>query len=84
MKVIQHDSLANDWCHLCGKRKHPTADIWFPENAEHERKNTRYVRICSNCAEKIGRVALGTIPPDDHPTKGEVWGSTPARYEPQR
>lgn len=80
MKVIQHHS-PNDWCHLCGKREHPLADIWFPEEAESDTENTRYIRICSGCAEKIRGIALGDVSPDDHPTKTEVFGSTPARYE---
>lgn len=83
MKVIYHDS-PRDWCHLCGKRKYPTADIWFPENAEHNKKNTRYIRVCSECAETIRDIALGIVPSENYPTKAEVWGSKPAGYDLRR
>ena len=39
-----------DWCHLCGKRQKYTADVWYPENAEHQDKCTEYIRICLDCA----------------------------------
>lgn len=40
-----------DWCHICGKRR-LGVDIWYPENAEHDTKNTKYIRICDACSLK--------------------------------
>ncbi len=51
MQIEKH--YTNDWCHLCGKRKDTCVDIWYPQNAEHEKNDTCYVRICSECARKI-------------------------------
>lgn len=48
-----------DWCHLCGRRRTPTLDIWYPENAEHQEligprsKNTRYIRVCKLCVSRM-------------------------------
>jgi len=44
---------AGDWCHICGSRYSATVDISYPDNAEHETKNTKYVRICAGCAEAV-------------------------------
>ncbi len=44
----------HDWCHICGKRDHGTADVWYGHNAEHNAGDAqRYVRICGVCAEAI-------------------------------
>lgn len=64
MRIYLHDSV--DWCHLCGKRSSPLADIWYPENAEHDRGNTKYVRICVPCGEKIATIT----------TLQKLWGVT--------
>lgn len=55
---------AGDWCHLCGRRESPLADIWYAENAERDKpvksgvpRPVRYVRICASCGDRIGRVA---------------------------
>lgn len=50
-----------DWCHWCGLRV-DTADVWWPENAEHDHglvnqreavAARRYVRICAECARRV-------------------------------
>lgn len=46
----------NDWCHICGKRKSELADIWYPKNAEHEKEETEYIRICYECVVLIRKV----------------------------
>jgi hypothetical protein len=59
---------AGDWCHLCGKRDLPLADIWYAENAENDRepmKAKHYVRICAGCGDRIGRVARSAKPLGD-------------------
>ena len=45
-----------DWCHLCGIRRE-TADVWYPVNAEHDKMNAKYIRICAGCADDIGAAA---------------------------
>lgn len=58
-KIIRHGTDP-DWCHICGERKTKTADVSYPENAEHpENKPSqgKYVRICDGCAEEIAAVA---------------------------
>ena len=66
-EIASHAS-SNDWCHLCGKRSSKNADVWWSENAEHDRGAVnqraavgagRYVRICAVCAEKIVECANG-------------------------
>jgi len=42
-----------DWCHICGHRRKETADVFYPKNAEHDKTNTMYIRICTTCAENI-------------------------------
>ena len=58
-KIQTH--AAPDWCHLCGLRT-DTADVWWAENAEHNRgpvnqrsavAGRRYLRACRECAERI-------------------------------
>ena len=51
MRIASHGVL--DWCHICGKRDNPLADVWYPENAEHDTKDTKYIRICVVCANMI-------------------------------
>lgn len=54
-----------DWCHLCGTRSDETADIWYPDNAEHDppavpgmvHRDRHYIRICAKCAKTIATVA---------------------------
>lgn len=43
----------SDWCHICGYRVNPTADVFYPHNSEHDQSNSKYIRICTNCAENI-------------------------------
>jgi hypothetical protein len=63
----RHES--HDWCHLCGTRSTTTVDIWYPSNAEYEELPesepaeasavgtvSRYIRICADCGDAIGRV----------------------------
>lgn len=50
MKLRQH---TNDWCHICGKREKLLCDVWYPQNAEHDKKDTKYIRICSVCSLTI-------------------------------
>ena len=56
MKMSPKES--RDWCHLCGWRTSPLADIWYPDNAEHQTANTKYIRICVSCGERIANVAI--------------------------
>lgn len=65
--VISQHAL-RDWCHLCGRRKYPTADVWYANNAERDpprAKLPKYVRICISCAMKITYAAdpSGTVTP---------------------
>lgn len=57
-----------DWCHLCGKRRKHTADVWYPENAEHDPPahaggppvaGRNYIRVCGQCGQRIAMVACG-------------------------
>ena len=65
MPTIWKHGIENDWCHVCGNRSDETADVWYPQNAEHatkaQHKSTtepaKYVRICSDCAAKILKAA---------------------------
>ena len=43
----------NDWCHICGYRRENTADVFYPDNAEHDKLNAKYVRVCTDCAQNI-------------------------------
>ena len=43
----------NDWCHICGYRRKETADVFYPDNAEHDKINTKYIRVCTDCARNI-------------------------------
>ena len=53
MASIWKHGCENDWCHICGFRRDSTADIFYPANAEHDKANTKYIRICSGCAFSI-------------------------------
>lgn len=53
--IINHGT--SDWCHVCGRRESPCADIFFPVNAEHDKPLARYIRICADCAELAAKVA---------------------------
>lgn len=61
--MLFHDT--SDWCHLCGSRKAPTVDIWYPDNAEHDsavapgpqHSGRHYIRICGACAHRIQDIA---------------------------
>lgn len=71
MKILKH--APNDWCHICGNRGNDTVDVWYPENAEHDKEDTKYIRICVNCAEKILAAwrkedAVSAIPADNPPS----------------
>jgi sulfatase maturation enzyme AslB (radical SAM superfamily) len=52
----------DDWCHLCGKRSRRNADIWYPDNAEHDHACERYIRICRACALRIAETADEVAP----------------------
>jgi len=57
MQVMKHNT--DDWCHLCGERNSivPKADVWYPKNAEHDKKNEgNYLRICLVCVHQIKMV----------------------------
>src|SRR5688500_18789726 len=52
--------LSDDWCHVCGDRIKGHIEIWFPENAEHEKKKDKprtsnYIRICKECVWEMAR-----------------------------
>lgn len=68
--MSQHDK---DWCHLCGQRRNPTADIWYANNAENDKVmgTGHYIRICSLCGDRIARVARGTEIGDPQLTKAK-------------
>jgi len=83
MRLTEHYKPI-DWCHLCGRRQYPVADIWFPENAEHDKLCTRYIRICAECAEQISAVARGRCAPDHPPAKSTRERSIEARLDPHR
>ena len=70
MAVILHHPDPSDWCHCCGCRDEPTADVWHPiPNAEHAEPadhkagygwppdKIRYIRICRGCALAIADAA---------------------------
>jgi hypothetical protein len=70
VSVIRNHDSNGDWCHVCGKRSSPTADVRYPENAEHASKEKHshqagkgihYIRICSNCAKSVLTAATGQI-----------------------
>lgn len=64
--AMQRHGSSSDWCHLCGVRSSFTADIWYPENAEHDppvepgppHAGRKYIRICDECARRIFRTAI--------------------------
>jgi len=58
MECSQH---TDDWCHFCGSRRHFLADVFYPKNAEHQKENTEYIRICNICAIYIQEKAERTI-----------------------
>lgn len=51
MQISYHGN--NDWCHLCGDRHYSTVDVRYPDNAEHEKANKKYIRICSACIQQM-------------------------------
>ena len=59
MKIAVH--ATKDWCHLCGERSTPSVDVWYPENAEHSKVNTEYIRICLACSQLIARGLEGYV-----------------------
>jgi len=63
MNMAEH--VSEDWCHLCGKRSSPLADIRYPENAEHGGPDDNYIRICAACGQKI--VDITAAKPTVHP-----------------
>ncbi|MHC4400497.1 MAG: hypothetical protein ACYTG0_12540 [Planctomycetota bacterium] len=66
MPKISHHGLPYDWCHICGIRSDHTADVWYPDNAEHDDHNQHpndmnYIRICASCAERVAHAARGLV-----------------------
>jgi len=57
MEMRVHANTLPDWCHLCGRRSDTLADIWYPENAEHGGANVEYIRICTDCGERIANIS---------------------------
>jgi len=51
--IWSHANTLPDWCHVCGYRRHDLADIFYPNNAEHDKANSKYIRICTDCAKTI-------------------------------
>ena len=53
--------IKNDWCHVCGcRRQIAFADIWRPQNAEHERdpgRRAQYLRVCRACLQTLADAA---------------------------
>ena len=53
-----------DWCHVCGERNNRNAELWWPDNAEHEKivfqreavAAGRYLRICEKCIGRLGDI----------------------------
>lgn len=64
MRTILLTDRYNDWCHICGNRNRGNVEIWYPKNAEHETKNTEYLRICRTCVEAA--FALFQLKEADH------------------
>ena len=60
MQISSHDP--GDWCHLCGRRDTPQAEIRYPKNAELDDEDTEYIRICIACAQEIVEGATGVRP----------------------
>ena len=52
-------NFSGDWCHVCGYRDAATVVVRYPDNAEHDKLNTRFIRICTGCAESILTVGAG-------------------------
>jgi len=51
-QLMKEVSSGNDWCHVCGGRGQRTfVLIDYPANAEHDKKNTKFLRICKDCVE---------------------------------
>ena len=63
LRIHRHHTSpeCKDWCHLCGMRKNNLSDIWYPENAEHDTKAAKYVRICDDCSYRITQAAQGLV-----------------------
>ena len=57
--TIWPHKILNDWCHLCGRRSHDNADVWYSDNAERGGEQSNYIRICSLCADAIVAAANG-------------------------
>ncbi len=53
--------IKNDWCHVCGcRRQIAFADVWRPQNAEHERdpgRRAQYLRVCRACLQTLADAA---------------------------
>jgi len=60
MKMSYHGN--NDWCHICGERHYATVDIRYPENAEHEKDDKKYIRICSSCIQQAMQIVSQDSP----------------------
>ena len=60
MPTIWNHGAKYDWCHICGQRKDESANVWYAQNAEHAAAapsadpESKYVRICADCADLIG------------------------------
>jgi hypothetical protein len=64
--AIRTGEYGTDWCYFCGQRKARLVEVFFPENAEHEKKCTTpetadYVRFCRECMA----ILLGAIDDPD-------------------
>jgi hypothetical protein len=60
MKMTYHGNT--DSCHICGERHYATVDIFYPENAEHDKSEKRYLRICSSCIQNALHVVTQESP----------------------
>jgi hypothetical protein len=46
-------------CQLCGQRQSTTLNVFYPADAEHDDRCSRYLRICERCVERMVRVLQG-------------------------
>jgi hypothetical protein len=54
----------HEWCHFCGGRDTgPFAEVWYPDNAEHETVDRHYIRFCSAC---VGRIHAQVAQTSEH------------------
>jgi hypothetical protein len=70
LKATMFIHCKGDWCHICGERHQDVnsldigasrktlefVNVSYPENAEHDESQTRYIRICEHCVDRMKEV----------------------------